>query len=387
MENKKILVVTGTRAEYGMLRSTMDAIIAHPKLELKLLVTGMHTQETYGATQREIEQDGYPIACIIPIPEGSSMLEALTREIDGVEKYCLRERPDCVLVLGDRGEMFAGATVAAHMNIPIAHIHGGDITGIGVDDGIRNSITKLAHIHFPGTEKSASRITALAEDQRRIFCVGSVAIDTIQHDALLSRENIAKKLAIESARSWLTVVLHPVAFDPIPLDKQIGTALRALDDFPDYEKIVLYPNSDTGSAVFIKELQKLDSPRYHVFPSLQRRTYMSLVKESDSLIGNSSAGIIETGFLGVPTVDVGNRQAGREHAESVLHVEYDESEIVDGIRKAIGLKKKQAGKPFHSPYGSAGAGKKIVEILDRELTRPGLLNKRFKGLIKDNIKV
>lgn len=378
MEKRKILVVTGTRAEYGMLRSTMDAVRAHPMLQLRLLATGTHTQEMYGATLREIEQDGYEIACTIPIPEGSSMLEALAREIDGIEKYCLRERPDCVLLLGDRDEMFAGAIAASHMNIPIAHIHGGDITGTGVDDGIRHSITKFAHIHFPASEGAAARIRALAEDPSRIFCVGTPAIDMIAKEHSLDRDAVAKEIALDAKRGWLTVLLHPVAFDAVPLAEQIERAIQALEGFPEHEKIVLYPNSDTGSDIFIKTLQKLDSPRYHVFPSLPRRIYMSAVKESEAIIGNSSGGIIETAFLGTPTVDIGDRQRGRERGPSVLNARYDTTDIMNAISRAADMKRAHGG-PFPSPYGSAGAGARIADILSKELERPDLLDKEFIG--------
>jgi len=372
---KKVLVVTGTRAEYGMLRSTMDAIQAHPELDLKLLVTGIHTLKTYGNTQEEIKKDGYVINSLVPVKAGSDMLESLAQEIVGIREYCLRERPDCVLVLGDRDEPLAAAIVAAHLNIPLAHIHGGDATGPGVDEGIRHAITKFAHIHFPGTEKSAARILSLGEKPNRIFSVGSVALDILATEQLPDRAHIAEELHVDAAHPWLTVVMHPTSFDSAPLDRQIGEVLRALETFTEHEKILLYPNTDTGSALFIQALQALSGARHHAFPSLMRPLFMGAVRESDALVGNSSAGIIETSLLGTPTVDVGNRQAGRERGESVIHVDYDAGDIASGIRKAIDLKRKQSGKPFASPYGSSGAGKKIADSLARELSRTDLLNK------------
>lgn len=378
MDKKKILVVTGTRAEYGLLRSTMDAIRAHPGLELKLLATGMHTLKAYGNTQEEIKRDGYRIDCTVPIEEQGDMLDALSQEITGIKEYCAHERPDCIVVLGDRDEPFAAAIVAGHLNIPLAHIHGGDVTGPGVDESIRHSITKFAHIHFPSTERAAARIRSLAEDPSRIFCVGTPAIDGIATQSLLNRALVAKELALDAQRQWLTFVLHPVAYDQISFDQQIGTTLLALEKFPEYEKIVLYPNSDTGGAIFIKALQTLSPPRYHVFPSLPRTTYLSAVKESLALIGNSSAGIIETASLGTPTVDIGNRQRGRERGASVTNVRYDTVEIERAIEGTTEMKLKQNG-PFPSPYGSAGAGTRIADILSHELERPDLLDKTFIG--------
>src|SRR3989344_8273474 len=242
---KKILVITGTRAEYGILRSTMDAIRAHDELELKLLVTGMHTQKKYGETVHEIETDGYHIDCIIPIPEGTGMLGSLAREIEGMRDYCAKEEPDCILVLGDRDEMLAGAIVGTHLNIPVAHIHGGDVSG-GIDDSVRNAITKFAQIHFPATKSAAERLKAMGVASASIFEVGTPVVDMIASEKMLSREAVAEKLNLDSKRDWLTFVLHPLAFDPTPLEDQIQSALGALESFPEHEKIVLYPNSDSG---------------------------------------------------------------------------------------------------------------------------------------------
>jgi len=372
---KKILVVTGTRAEYGQLRSTMDAIRAHQDLDLKLLVTGMHTLKSYGNTQEWIKKDGYTIDCVVPVRDGSDMLQSLSQEIDGIRDHCMNERPDCVLVLGDRDEPLAAAIVATHLNIPVAHIHGGDISGPSVDETIRHTITKMAHLHFPGTHKSALRIRAMGEESWRIFEIGTVVLDILEKETLSDRTHVAEELHLDPARAWLTVVQHPAAFAPTPLPEQITATMRALEKFPEHEKIVLYPNSDTGTEMFVETIQKLKGPRYHVIKSLPRAVYMSAVKESDALIGNSSAGIVETSYLGTPTVNIGDRQKGREHGESVIHTSYDESEIERSIHGAIDLKKKQGGKAFSSPYGKTGAGVRIAEILARELSRPEILNK------------
>jgi GDP/UDP-N,N'-diacetylbacillosamine 2-epimerase (hydrolysing) len=376
---KKILVVTGTRAEYGLLRSTMDAIENHPALELKLLVTGMHTLQMYGNTQEEIKKDGYAIDCVVPLAEDADQLQALAQEISGIREYCHKNRPDCVLVLGDRDEPFAAVIVAAHMNIPIAHIHGGDVTGPSVDEGIRHAITKFAHVHFPGTHVSAERLRKMAEEPSRIFEVGSVVVDITQTAYFLSRKEFGEKLNFDPKRAWLTVLQHPTPFDETPLQDQIRATSKALDEFPEHEKIVLYPNSDAGSDVFISAIQKLNGPRYHVFKSLPRSEYMSIVKESEALIGNSSAGIIETAFLGTPTVDIGNRQKGRERGESVITVPYESDKIVEAVNNAAHLKKRSGGKPYKSPYGNAGAGVRIADILTKELQRPDILLKKFIG--------
>ena len=374
---KKILVVTGTRAEYGLLRSTMDAIRGHSALELKLLVTGVHTLEKYGNTLEGIRKDGYTINCIVPVTEGDDMLQALTREIAGIREYFMKERPDCVVVLGDRDEPFAAAVVAAHLNIPIAHIHGGDTTGPGVDESIRHAITKFAHLHFPGTKKSARRIRALAEERRRIFNVGSVVVDMALQEKRFSRETAAKELGLDSDRPWLTIIQHPTAFESVPIEEQFKPTIEALGAFPQHEKIFLYPNTDTGSDTFVKELGELTGPRHHVRKSLPRLIYMSAVAESDALVGNSSAGVIETAYLGTPTVNIGDRQKGRERGKSVIDAPYDTKKITTGIQRAIAMNKRNGKHPFASPYGKAGAGKRIADVLAKELAQPHLLDKKF----------
>lgn len=376
MKKKKIMVVTGTRAEYGLLRSTMDAINKYPKLELRLLVTGMHTLKAYGNTKKEIERDGYKIAYTVPISGKDDMLQALVQEIQGIRKYCLLERPDCVVILGDRDEPFAAAVVATHLNIPVAHIHGGDVTGPGVDEILRHSITKMAHIHFPGTKKSAARLRSLGEEAWRIVEAGSVVLDVFQNIAFIKRDELAREIGLNPVRPWLTVVQHPTAFDDVPLSKQISETLKALTAFPEHEKIILYPNSDTGSELFVKALQKLKGPHYHLIQSLPRVQYMSVLKESEALVGNSSSGIIEVALLGTPSVNVGNRQKGREKGENVSDVSYDREEIVTAIKKAIVLKKKRKGKPFSSPYGKGNTGEFISQVLATQLSNPRLLYKK-----------
>jgi GDP/UDP-N,N'-diacetylbacillosamine 2-epimerase (hydrolysing) len=376
-EKKNILVVTGTRAEYGILRSTMDAVAAHPDLALKLLVTGMHTLNKFGKTEDLIRQDGYTIDCEVPILETDTMLEALAQELRGIGEYLNKNKIDCVVVLGDRDEALAGALAALHTNVPIAHIHGGDATGPGVDETIRQMITKAAHLHFPATAKSAARIRALGEEAWRVEVIGTPGLDRLGPEFRLSREETAKQLVLDAGRPWLMVVMHPTAFDSAPLDTQINETLAALKEFPDHEKILSYPNSDTGAEIFITALQGLKGDRYHVLQSLPRDAYISVISGSDALIGNSSSGIIEAAFLGAPTVNIGNRQGERERGESVINVPYDAALITNAIRKAIDMKKLKKGEAFPSPYGQGEAGRKIAEEIAAKLQDPRLLSKQI----------
>lgn len=374
-----VLVVTGTRAEYGILRGTIEAIRAHPALSLRLLVTGMHTLHSRGLTKNDIKRDGYPINALVPIREGDDMLQALTQEINGIRSYCLRVRPDSIVVLGDRDESLAAALVAAHLGIPLAHIHGGDRTGPGVDESIRHAITKFAHIHFPATKKSAERIRALGEESWRVSVVGVPGLDTENGTARMTRKKIASALGLNKTAPWLIALHHPTQFDTEPLVIQIKSLLRALRHFPHHEKILLYPNNDTGSPLFIKELQRLREAHYHQFPSLPRSLYISALRESEFIVGNSSSGIIEAPFLGTPTVDIGNRQMGRERGRSVISAPYEERVIVRAAERAVILKRRQGGKPFSSPYGKGGAGRRTVKRLVTLLRHPRLMEKREPG--------
>lgn len=379
MKRKKVLVVTGTRAEYGLLRSTMDAIRKDKRLTLSVLVTGMHTLRKYGNTQMEVKRNGYPIVATVPVREKDEQYQALAKETKGIGDFLARSLPDCVLVLGDRDEPLAAAIAAAHLNIPIAHIHGGDVTGTGVDENIRHAITKFAHLHFPATAQSAMRLKALGEESWRITTVGTPGLDGLRVQRSAPRRNVARELGLDVSRPWMVIVQHPTPFDKTPLQMQIREVLNAIACFPDHEKIIVYPNSDTGSNLFLKAISGLRGKRYHVFPSLPRERYASVIAQSEVLVGNSSSGIIEAAFLGTPTVDIGNRQKGRECGQSVITAPYNTVAIEKAIRRSVALKRKQGGRAFISPYGEGKAGEKIARILATKLSKPNLLWKLPPG--------
>jgi UDP-N-acetylglucosamine 2-epimerase (non-hydrolysing)/GDP/UDP-N,N'-diacetylbacillosamine 2-epimerase (hydrolysing) len=372
---KQVLVVTGSRAEYGLLRSTMDAIKNHPSLSLVLVVTGMHTLTEYGDTATEITADGYRIDCLIPV-ELASQFQMFSEEVIGIGKYCSTNRPDVILVLGDRDEAFAGAVVAAHLNIPLAHIHGGDISGPGVDELLRHAITKFAHLHFPGSSQSAARIRALGEESWRVKEYGSVAMDVFAAP-LQNREMIAQTLNLATSRPWIVVLQHPTIFDDVPIEKQLLPTLTAIEAFPDHEKILLYPNNDSGSDVFIHQIETRSGDRYHRFASIPRLQFLSLLKESDVLIGNSSSALIELSQTGTPAVNIGNRQKGRERGDGVLDASYEVSRIINTIHKALELKKTQKGEPFSSPYGMSGVGKRVAAAIAELISDERLLQKQI----------
>ena len=374
---KKILVITGTRAEYGLLKSTINGIQASKFLSLCLVVTGMHTIRKHGYTINDIKRDDVPIAYIVPVAEKDDMLSALSKEILGIEKVCQREKPAAILVLGDRDEPFAAAIVGGHLKIPVLHIHGGDVTGYVIDDYIRHAITKFSHLHFTVSQKSYERVIKLGEEKWRVFKVGAPGLDNLRQRRYFSREELAKKLEMDVKKKWLLVLQHPTPLDKVPAIEQIRPTLKAAAELP-VEKIVIYPNNDTGAETIIKGINNYKNRAdFHIYENFDRQTYLSLLKNCDALIGNSSSGIIEAGFFQLPVVNIGYRQLGRECGVNVIHVDYNQKRIESAIRRALSIKFKRRCKRLASFYGQGQAGKKIVKIIERNIDNPELFYKKF----------
>lgn len=377
MNKKKILVVTGTRAEYGLLKSTMEEITASEKLDLRLLVTGMHTLSKYGNTVDDIRMDGFNIDCVVGIDEEDDMLAAFSKEIVGIKEYCKKNMPDLILVLGDRDEPFAAAIVAGHLKIPVAHIHGGDVTGYVVDEYIRHSITKFSHLHFTASRKSYERVINLGEESWRVFNVGAPGLDAVRNTELQSRDNLAAKFSLNINKKWFLIIQHPVQLDKITVEEQISATLRSLKDY-DAEKIFIYPNSDNGSDTIIEALEKCKNlPGCYINKNFDRITYLSLLKNCDLMVGNSSSGIIEAGFFQRPVIDIGNRQSNRECGLNVIRTGHDVDKIKESIGRALSEEFKTACYGTGHPYGNGTAGKEIVKILEKHIDNPDLFYKKF----------
>ena len=377
MLKKKILVITGTRAEYGLLRSTIKEMINSKKLELRLLVTGMHTLRKYGSTINDIKQDKIPITQIVKISEQDDMLDALAKEITGIKNYCQKNKPDLILVLGDRDEAFAGAIVGGHLGIPISHIHGGDVSGAVVDDYIRHSITKFANLHFTVSKYSYQRVIKLGEEKWRVFNVGSPGWDNLKQENYLNKQELADKFKLDKNKKWFLCLQHPAPLDSIEVEKQISPTLKAIANYS-AEKIIIYPNSDTGNEIIINQINKYQGKiNYHLNKNLNRKIYLSLFKHCDILVGNSSSGIIESGFFRLPTVNIGNRQSGRETDKNVIHVNYNQKEIQKAINLALSGDFKRKIKTGKNIYGNGTAGKKIVKLLESMPYNYKLIAKKF----------
>ena len=374
---KSILVITGARADYGLLRPIMREIAQSDALELRVLVTGMHTLTRYGHTEDLVRADGMPVVVVVPVSEDDEMTDALAAEIRGIGEYCRAHRPDLILVLGDRDESFAGAIVGGHLGIPVAHVHGGDKTGPAVDEYIRHATTKFSHIHFPATKKSAQRIKLLGEEPWRIVMVGGPGLDELRTVPECSRESLAQRYGLLSDKPWHVVLHNPTPLDPVPYRDQISPLLRVMGGL-DSEKIVIYPNSDTGSDVFIAELEaQKDTRGVHLFRNLPREDLINTLRQAEFLAGNSSMGIIDCSFLKLPVVNVGNRQAMRERGSNVVDCGYAEEEIRAAISKVTAISFRHRMHFSKSPYGDGHAAERIVRELERLMARSDLLDKQL----------
>jgi UDP-N-acetylglucosamine 2-epimerase (non-hydrolysing)/GDP/UDP-N,N'-diacetylbacillosamine 2-epimerase (hydrolysing) len=372
----KILVITGTRAEYGLLKTTIEGIRDSDTLSLCLVATGMHTLPRFGLTINQIKKDGIKVNHSVKISEQDDMLGALSKEIEGIKKVCLSEQPAAILVLGDRDEPFAGAIVGGHLKIPVLHIHGGDVSGYSVDQYIRDSITKFSHLHFTASQKSYKRVISLGEEKWRVFRVGAPGLDNIRNGKYLTKKELAIKMGLDVKKKWLILLQHPTPLENAGFDQQISPTLKAVSKIS-AEKVVIYPNNDSGCDVFIAKIQKLKKDgSFHIHKNLDRHTYLSLLKTVDILVGNSSSGIIEAGFFRLPVVNIGNRQLGRECGQNVIHTNYNQQDIRKAITLALSEKFRIKCRKLPNPYGIGRAGVKIVDIIEKNINNPGLFYKR-----------
>ena len=378
---KKVAVITGTRAEYGIFKSVLKEIEANPKLELSLIVVGMHLAAEFGYTIKEIEKNGFRISAKINAlhrkDTGAAMAknigECISRTADSLEKI----EPDILLVLGDRSEVLAGAIAATYLGIPIAHIHGGDISG-NVDEPVRHAITKLAHIHFPATKESADRIIKMGEEPWRAHVVGAPGLDLALNTKLPERRELAKKYGLVLSKPILLVVQHSVVTEAEEAPRQIRETLDAITELG-YQTILIYPNADAGGRRMIEVIKEYKKyPFIKIFKSIDHEEYLGLMKLTNVMAGNSSSGIIEAPSFGLPVVNIGTRQIGRQRAENVIDVNYDKEEIKKAIAKAFYDEKfREKTRTCKNIYGDGKAGKRIAKILSEIKIDRRLLEKRM----------
>ncbi len=367
---KKICVITGSRAEYGLLSSLMKAIKNNDAFELQILVTGMHLLPQFGNTFNEIEKDGFNISEKVDIELNDDTSLGIAKSVGigiiKISEALEKLKPDLFIVLGDRFEAFAGALAAFLLKIPIAHISGGDVTEGAMDDAFRHSITKMAYLHFTSTEVYKNRVIQLGEAPERVFNVGSTGIENVLNMSLISINQLGKSLEIDLTTPYFLITFHPVTLENETSKSQFSKLIEALDFFSNYQIVFTYPNADADGQVIIEMIKdyEIKNPnRVKAFKNLGTLRYLSAIKYSKAVIGNSSSGIIEVPSFGIPTVNIGNRQKGRIKAGSVIDCDTEIESIKNAITKAVSLQFQEYSKKVENIYGNGTAISQIMEVL------------------------
>jgi GDP/UDP-N,N'-diacetylbacillosamine 2-epimerase (hydrolysing) len=383
--NRKICVVTGSRAEYGLLRLIMHEINDDPNLTLQVLVTGMHLSPIFGLTYKEIEADGFRIDFKVESLNSSDtpigIAESMSKGLIGCAEAFSHLRPDVIVVLGDRFEIFAATAAALVAKIPVAHLHGGETTVGAFDEAFRHSITKMSHLHFVAAEEYRNRVIQLGENPKNIFLVGGLGVDGIKRSNLLEKEELEKSLDLEFQPRSLLVTFHPVTLEDETSEVQMKELLSALSNLPDTTLIFTMPNADTGGQALIKMIENFvqKTSNAYSFISLGQQRYFSCIAQVDGVVGNSSSGLAEVPSFKKGTVNIGNRQLGRLLASSVINCEPKEGKIREALDKLYSMDFRQSLETATNPYGEGGASSKVVEVL-RDFSFDGVIQKTFHDL-------
>jgi GDP/UDP-N,N'-diacetylbacillosamine 2-epimerase (hydrolysing) len=363
----KICVVTGTRADYGIYVPLLEALRNHDDYELGLLVTGMHLSPTYGYTVNEIIADGFPVIDKVDILLQNSSHGNMSRSVGlgimGMTAAFERYNPDLVFLLGDRGEMLSAAISASHLNIPVAHLHGGEVSG-SIDESVRHAITKFAHLHFPSTELSAGRIIKMGERPEFVFPVGALRIDTILNENLPSLAEIKEKYQLSFTDEYYIMVFHPVTTDSIPLDEQVENLLTALLE-EDKSILCILPNSDAGSEEIINVYNRFSQEEKIVYiKNFQQLDYLTILRHCYAMVGNSSSGILEAASFQKAVINIGSRQKGRERSKNVVDVEPTKAGIKEALHKIEERDFIEELSSIKNIYGDGKAAKRILSVLE-----------------------
>lgn len=364
---RKIAVVTTSRADYSHLYWPLRELSAHPDVDLKTIVMGAHLSPEFGSTIQEIEKDGFNmdarVECLLSSDSDVGMAKTIGVATLSLADIFGQMRPDLLLLIADRYEMLAPASVALALRIPIAHIEGGEISEGAIDDAVRNALTKMSHIHFTSTQAARDRVIAMGEEPWRVHRAGAPSLDHLRRQTLFTREQVESRLRVELKHPAILVAYHPVtlARDTV---READALFEALEDLPD-QILFCYPNADAGSRNLIERARTFAASRdaAHVFVNLDALTYWSLLKQVDVLVGNSSSGIMESASFALPTVDVGLRQQGRERARNVIDAAPEVRAILKAIATAKGTDFRRSLQGMTNPYGEGVASEKIVEVL------------------------
>jgi UDP-hydrolysing UDP-N-acetyl-D-glucosamine 2-epimerase len=375
-------IVTVGRSDYGFYIPILQRIQQDPDLRLYLLVSGMHLSPRYGMTVRMIESDGYPIGDRIEMLTGADQPEDIAASIGqgviGFSKSYARYSPDILVVLGDRFEMYSAALAALPFKIPVAHIHGGELTRGAFDDALRHSMTKLSHLHFVSTETYAKRVIQLGEEPWRVIVSGAPSLDNLDSMTLLTREELEAQLGLDLSKPTLLVTFHPVTLEFDQIKAQIGEVLNAIEQSK-YPAVFSLPNADTGGLIIADKITTFVSAHSNMrlVNNLGSLRYFSLMRYAAAMVGNSSSGIIEAPEFKLPVVNIGLRQEGRVRGNNVIDVPCDSQSILDGIRKAVSVDFIQGLEHIKNPYKQENTSETIVNKLKYVTIDNKLLIKTF----------
>lgn len=366
----KIAIITGTRAEYGLLKPLISAVKEDPDFELQIFVTGMHLSEVYGHTYKAIEADGFTITSKIDselnVDSAVGISKSTAITLTGFAEAFKRLTPDLVIVLGDRSEIFAAATAAYIQGLPIAHIHGGETTEGAYDEAFRHSITKMSYLHFTSAEVYRKRVIQLGEHPNRVFTVGAIGIDSIKYISLLSRNDFEKAIDFKLDQYAASITFHPATLENNSAKQQFKELLDSLDSLQDTTLIFTKPNADKDGGVIIKMIDEYVSKNKNkaiAFKSLGTLRYLSSLQFVDLVIGNSSSGILEVPLFKKATINIGNRQKGRLMPNSVINCEPNKKSISVAIKKGLSDSFKKVIEVQDNPYGDGHATEKIMSVL------------------------
>lgn len=373
---KKICIVTGTRAEYGLLKPIIEKVHNSSSLELQLVVTGMHLSTEFGLTYREIVEDGYPITSKIEMLLSSDTSAGITKSMAvalmGFADFFENNKPDMVVILGDRYEMLMVATAAMIARIPISHIHGGELTEGLIDEAIRHSITKMSFLHFTATEEYRRRVIQLGEQPERVFNTGALGVENIKTLPLLKQDELEEAVGFQFQRKMILVTYHPVTLDNLSAKQQFNNVLCALDEYKDYFIIFTKANADTDGRIInqmIDEYVLKNSERSIAFASLGQLRYLSILPFCSLVLGNSSSGLIEVPSFKIPTVNIGDRQRGRVCADTVYSCGNSLEEIKVAIDSVTSEEWKRRVVISENPYEGRNTSQQIVNIIEEALNK------------------
>ena len=377
---RTIAVITTSRADFSHLYWPMRELSANPEIDLKVIVLGAHLSPEFGMTVEEIEKGGFTIhgriECLLSSDSDIGMAKTIGIAVLGLADMLGALRPDLLLIIADRYEMLAPASVALALRIPIAHIEGGEISEGAVDDAVRNALTKMSHIHFTSTEQARNRVIGMGEEEWRVHCAGAPSLDHLTREKLLDRARLETKLEIDLSGKTLLVAYHPVTLlrDTTEEADALFSALAQSDG----QILFCYPNADAGSRSLIERARTFLQQRGHgrIFTNLNALTYWSLLAQVSVLVGNSSSGIMESASFALPTVNVGLRQKGRERAHNVIDVEPSAESILAGLRQAASPVFRAELVGMSNPYGDGHASERIAAVLAGVPPRQSLLMKR-----------